>query len=123
MLFHKSNKTIKILSKHQHQIEFLPPYSPDLNPIEFKQAQAKSIRHKLRYDVFELFASYTISHYYTALATRKSADLLDEINIKLQENKKTIKAKSPSNIFRAASISNIFDQVYTGENEKKMYTR
>ena len=45
----------------------------------------------------------------------KSTDLLDEINIRPWENKKTIKAKSPSNIFRAASISDIFDQVYTGE--------
>ena len=38
-------------------------------------------------------------------ALYKSADLLDEINIRPWENKKTIKAKSPSNIFRAASIS------------------
>ena len=49
----------------------------------------------------------------------KSADLLDEINIRPWENKKTIKAKSPSNIFRAASISDIFDQVYTGEIKKR----
>ena len=34
--FHKSNKTTKILSEHRHKIEFLPPYSADLNPIEFK---------------------------------------------------------------------------------------
>ena len=33
--------------------------------------------------------------------------------------KKIIKAKSPSNISRAASISDIFDQVYTGEIKKK----
>ena len=43
----------------------------------------------------------------------KSADLLHEINIRPWDNKKTIKAKSPSNIFRAASISDVFDQVYT----------
>ena len=49
----------------------------------------------------------------------KSADLLDEINIRHSKNKKTTKAKSPSNIFRAASISDIFDQVYTGEIKKK----
>ena len=58
---------------------------------------------------------------YNALC--KSADLLDEINIRPQENKKTIKAKSPSNIFRAASISDIFDQVYTGSIKKKRYAR
>ena len=49
----------------------------------------------------------------------KSTDLLDEINTRTWENKKTIKAKSPSNIFRAASISDVFDQVYTGEIKKR----
>ena len=49
----------------------------------------------------------------------KSADLLDEINIRPWENKKTIKVKSPSNIFRTASISDVFDQVYTGEIKKR----
>jgi len=41
-------------------LEFLPPYSPDLNPIEHKWAQAKSIRSKKRCDINELF-SYDIS--------------------------------------------------------------
>lgn len=49
----------------------------------------------------------------------KSADLLDEINIRPWENKKTIKAKSPSNIFRAVSVSDVFDQIYTGEIKKR----
>ena len=49
----------------------------------------------------------------------KSADLLDKINIRPWENKKTIKAKSPSNIFRAASVSDVFDQVYTGKIKKR----
>ena len=53
----------------------------------------------------------------------KSADLLDKINIRPWENKKTIKAKSPSNIFRAAPISQISDQVYTGEIKKNRYAR
>ena len=50
-------------------------------------------------------------------------DLLDKINIRPQENKKIIKAKSPSNIFITTSISDTFDQVYTGEIKKKRYTR
>ena len=41
--FHKSLKTKEILTEHGHKLEFLPPYSPDFNPIEFKWAQAKSI--------------------------------------------------------------------------------
>ncbi|WP_417911164.1 transposase, partial [Candidatus Electronema sp. PJ] len=38
-----------------HQLEFLPPYSPDLNPIEHKWAQAKVLRKKYRCSVEELF--------------------------------------------------------------------
>jgi len=39
-------------------LEFLPAYSPDLNPIEHKWAQAKSIRRKQRCTVNELFTEY-----------------------------------------------------------------
>ena len=31
---HKSAKTREIIEKHGHELLFLPPYSPDLNPIE-----------------------------------------------------------------------------------------
>ena len=34
--FYRTEKTIKILSKHRRKIEFLLPYSTDFNPIEFK---------------------------------------------------------------------------------------
>ena len=56
--FHKSERTNQILGEHGHNIEFLPPYSPDLNPIECKWAQAKSVKRKLHCDVSELFASH-----------------------------------------------------------------
>lgn len=55
--FHKSQKTKELLESNEHEIEFLPPYSPDLNPIENKWAQAKSIRRKQDCDIFQLFAS------------------------------------------------------------------
>ena len=32
--FHKSEETREIIEDHGHQLLFLPPYSPDLNPIE-----------------------------------------------------------------------------------------
>lgn len=41
----------------QHVLEFLPPYSPDLNPIEHKWAQAKARRRKESCSVDELFSS------------------------------------------------------------------
>jgi len=56
--FHKRNDTIYAIEKSGHRILFLPPYSPDLNPIEKKWAQAKSIRKKLKCDLFELFANF-----------------------------------------------------------------
>lgn len=53
--FHKRSDSIAAIEKSGHSILFLPPYSPDLNPIEKKWAQAKSIRRKLRCDPYELF--------------------------------------------------------------------
>ena len=42
--FHKSKRIQKLLNRHGHRILWLPPYSPDLNPIEKKWAQAKFLR-------------------------------------------------------------------------------
>ena len=53
--FHKSQKTRDLLEINGHQIEFLPPYSPDLNPIEQKWAQAKAIRRRENCDIINLF--------------------------------------------------------------------
>ena len=53
--FHKSQKTKDLFHSNGHTLEYLPPYSPDLNPIENKWAQAKSLRRKYSCDIFELF--------------------------------------------------------------------
>lgn len=53
--FHKREDTKKAILQAGHLLEYLPPYSPDLNPIEHKWAQAKAIRRKLKCDVHELF--------------------------------------------------------------------
>jgi len=53
--FHKRNDMFAAIEKEGCIAEFLPPYSPDLNPIEKKWAQAKSIRRKLRCTIDELF--------------------------------------------------------------------
>ncbi|WP_422108859.1 transposase [Xenorhabdus bovienii] len=34
--FHKRNDTIQAISDYEYQLEWLPAYSPDLNPIEHK---------------------------------------------------------------------------------------
>lgn len=39
--FHKSNQTEKLIKKAECQLIFLPPYSPDLNPIEKFWAKMK----------------------------------------------------------------------------------
>ena len=56
--FHKRLDTQELLEKHGHVLLFLPPYSPDLNPIEHIWAQLKSIRRKLQCDVDTLFSSF-----------------------------------------------------------------
>lgn len=56
--FHKSKDMQQNLENAGHTVLFLPPYSPDLNPIEKKWAQAKSIRRKFKCDIDELFQTY-----------------------------------------------------------------
>lgn len=44
--FHKRKDIGEAIAKAGHTLEFLPKYSPDLNPIEHKWAHTKSIRRK-----------------------------------------------------------------------------
>ena len=56
--FHKRADMIQAIESEGHILEYLPPYSPDLNPIEKKWAQAKAIRRQNRCNVEELFSKY-----------------------------------------------------------------
>jgi transposase len=56
--FHKSKDMQKEVQDAGHRLEYLPVYSPDLNPIEHKWAQAKSIRRKLLCNIDALFRDY-----------------------------------------------------------------
>ena len=56
--FHKRLDMIEAIEEHGCIVEFLPAYSPDLNPIEHKWAQAKSIRKSRHCSVDELFSNY-----------------------------------------------------------------
>jgi len=57
--FHKRKDIQRVIRKAGHTLEYLPPYSPDLNPIEHKWAQAKNIRKKKRCSVEKLFKCHT----------------------------------------------------------------
>ena len=43
-----------MINDHDCTLEFLPPYSPDLNPIEHKWAHAKAIRKQYHCNVDDL---------------------------------------------------------------------
>ncbi len=53
--FHKRDDILKKFDDNNHTVEFLPAYSPDLNPMEKKWAQAKAIRKKEKCTPGELF--------------------------------------------------------------------
>ena len=54
--FHKRADIRHCLEDAGHTLLFLPPYSPDLNPIEHKWAQTKAHRRRTGLSVEELFA-------------------------------------------------------------------
>ena len=54
--FHKRADMVEAIKQSGALLEFLPPYSPDLNPIEKKWAQAKAIRKQERCDIDTLFS-------------------------------------------------------------------
>jgi transposase len=53
--FHKRADIQRAIADAGHTIQFLPAYSPDLNPIEKKWAHAKSVRRKVACSIQELF--------------------------------------------------------------------
>lgn len=53
--FHKRSDIRSAIAEAGHTLDFLPAYSPDLNPIEKKWAHAKSIRKKLSCSIPTLF--------------------------------------------------------------------
>jgi transposase len=53
--FHKGKEMKEAIEMAGHTLLYLPTYSPDLNPIEKKWAQAKSIRRRDNCDLEALF--------------------------------------------------------------------
>lgn len=58
--FHKTADVKSIVQEAGHRLEYLPPYSPDLNPIEKKWAQAKTIRRTFQCEIDVLFQHYSM---------------------------------------------------------------
>lgn len=58
--FHKSKNMQQQIRQSGHVIQYLPAYSPDLNPIEPKWAQAKSLRRKHLCDIDTLFRDFNL---------------------------------------------------------------
>ena len=58
--FHKRNDMKELVENAGHKLLYPPPYSPDLNPIEHKWAQAKSIRKKYNQSVENIFQNHFI---------------------------------------------------------------
>jgi transposase len=58
--FHQSPDMQNMLQKAGHTLLYLPPYSPDLNPIEHKWAQAKAYRRRLECSISDLFQCHPL---------------------------------------------------------------
>ena len=56
--FHKRTDMVAAIEQRGAILDYLPAYSPDLNPIEQKWAQAKAIRRQYRCTVDDLFSIY-----------------------------------------------------------------
>ena len=56
--FHKRKDMIEAIEEKGHTLEFLPPYSPDLNPIEHKWFVAKAFRKRNKVSVADTFKNY-----------------------------------------------------------------
>jgi hypothetical protein len=65
--FHKRADFQHLIEQQGHLLEFLPPYSPDLNPIEHKWAQAKALRRQKNVLLTSCLLS-SFRSFYTAFA-------------------------------------------------------
>lgn len=60
--FHKGKEMQLLIQEAGHTVLYLPPYSPDLNPIEKKWAQAKQMRRSTNCSIDQLFQKHICQH-------------------------------------------------------------
>ena len=58
--FHKRSDIETAITSAAHTLEYLPAYSPDLNPIEHKWCQSKTLRRTHQCSVNDLFCLFPI---------------------------------------------------------------
>jgi len=58
--FHKRQDIQNVIAEAGHMLEYLPVYSPHLNPIEHKWAQSKALRRKFQCSIERLFSENTL---------------------------------------------------------------
>lgn len=56
--FHKGQAIKEPIEKAGHKLLYLPPYSPDLNPIEHKWAEIKARKRKTQMPLKQIFSEY-----------------------------------------------------------------
>ena len=60
--FHKRSDMIEAIKESGHILEYMPPYSPDLNPIEHKWHEAKAKKREKQCSVMKLFKDHFLYH-------------------------------------------------------------
>jgi transposase len=58
--FHKRDDIKQAILDAGHILEYLPAYSPELNPIEHKWTQAKAMRRQSHCSVDDVFQRYNL---------------------------------------------------------------
>ena len=56
--FHTREDIVEVIRAQEFILEFLPAYSPDLNPIEHKWVEVKATRRRERCGIDELFKEH-----------------------------------------------------------------
>ena len=78
--FHKRRDIREAVKNAGHLIEYMPVYSPGLNPVEHKWAQAKALRKKHRCSVDELFQRYKLQSVYIAPAIAQFSQITGSLD-------------------------------------------